>query len=256
MKKAIIIILAALLMLSVFVACNQDDIIDNLLGYSVTFDANGGEGTMESQKIPADGADLNANAFTYTDHTFKEWNTKADGTGTAYKDKGYVKLTSSITLYAQWSHNEAKIAFSANGGEGSMETLTVKTNTPVELPASTLSWVGHVFYGWNTKADGSGTFYGDGAVIYVAADTILYAQWWQPTVSFDANGGTGSMPDQAVDFNIATELDPIGTAITREGYHFTEWNTEKEGTGDHYNDGDEITITEDVILYAQWNPMP
>ena len=252
MKKAIIIILAALLMLSVFVACNQDDIIDDILGYSVTFDANGGEGTMESQKIPADGADLNANAFAYTDHTFKEWNTKADGTGTAYKDKGYIKLTSSITLYAQWKHNEAKIAFSANGGEGSMATLTVKTNSPVELPVSTLSWDGHVFYGWNTKADGSGTFYGDGAVIYVAADTILYAQWWQPTVSFDANGGTGSMPDQAVDYDVATALSPIGTSIINDGYSFVEWNTKADGTGIDYEDGDDITTTEDVTLYAQW----
>ena len=75
MKKAIIIILAALLMLCVFVACDNEDIIDSLLGYMVTFDANGGEGEMESQTIPANGSTLNPNTFTRKDYYFLCWNT-------------------------------------------------------------------------------------------------------------------------------------------------------------------------------------
>lgn len=35
-------------------------------------------------------------------------------------------------------------------------------------------------------------------------------------------------------------------------YTFLGWNTKADGSGTHYNQGDTITITEDVSLYAQW----
>ena len=50
---------------------------------------------------------LTANAYKKTGYKFKGWNTKANGTGTTYKDKASVKnLTTkngaTVTLYAQW----------------------------------------------------------------------------------------------------------------------------------------------------------
>ena len=55
---------------------------------------------------------LPKNTFTRSNYTFTGWNTKADGTGTAYEDEASVtNLTSqnyaSITLYAQWNKNAA-----------------------------------------------------------------------------------------------------------------------------------------------------
>ena len=45
---------------------------------------------------------LSANTFTRTGYTFQGWNTKADGTGISYADKASIKLSSDMTLYAQW----------------------------------------------------------------------------------------------------------------------------------------------------------
>ena len=76
--------------------------------YKVTFDANGGEGTMDAQTFTYDVAqNLTANAFTRTGYTFKGWNTAADGSGTAYDNEAEVRnLTAdqngNVTLYAQW----------------------------------------------------------------------------------------------------------------------------------------------------------
>ena len=84
--------------------------------YSIAFDPNGGEGTMELQtglsyKVAGEAADiLNANAFTRENYTFAGWNTKKDGSGTAYKDKDYIRGVglavdadgATVTLYAQW----------------------------------------------------------------------------------------------------------------------------------------------------------
>ena len=75
--------------------------------YTVSFDGNGGEGTMASQTLYLGKADqmLNLNAFTRKGFMFAGWNTKADGSGTAYADCAPLmefESGSSTTLYAQW----------------------------------------------------------------------------------------------------------------------------------------------------------
>ena len=72
--------------------------------YTITFNANGGEGSMEPQcfEVGVDTA-LNTNAFTRTDYKFTGWNTAADGSGATYSDGGAIlELTGDMTLYAQW----------------------------------------------------------------------------------------------------------------------------------------------------------
>lgn len=72
--------------------------------YTIAFNANGGEGSMESQRIEV-GVDtaLNANAFTREGYKFIGWNTAADGSGATYADAGAIlALTGDMTLYAQW----------------------------------------------------------------------------------------------------------------------------------------------------------
>ena len=72
--------------------------------YTITFDANGGEGSMEPQRFEV-GVDtaLNTNAFTRTDYKFTGWNTAADGSGATYADEGAIlELEGDMTLYAQW----------------------------------------------------------------------------------------------------------------------------------------------------------
>ena len=72
--------------------------------YTITFNANGGEGSMEPQhfEVGVDTA-LNANAFTREGYKFIAWNTAADGSGATYTDCGSIlELKENLTLYAQW----------------------------------------------------------------------------------------------------------------------------------------------------------
>ena len=72
--------------------------------YTITFNANGGEGSMEPQRFEV-GVDtaLNANTFTREGYKFNGWNTAADGSGATYADAGAIlELTGDMTLYAQW----------------------------------------------------------------------------------------------------------------------------------------------------------
>ena len=76
--------------------------------YTVTFNANGGSGEMDSQSFTYDAAqNLTANKFTRSGYTFAGWNTSSEGTGTSYDNSASIKnLTDepngNITFYAQW----------------------------------------------------------------------------------------------------------------------------------------------------------
>ena len=73
------------------------------------------------------------------------------------------------------------------------------------------------------------------------------------TVKFYPNTGTGSMADQPISYNVPTNLNT--NTFTKTDYVFSGWNTEPDGSGTSYSDGQEINnTTEDVInLYAQWS---
>lgn len=91
--------------------------------YTVKFDGNGADGgsTNENKCTYQTAFDLNANGFYKNNYIFTNWNTKADGTGTAYTNKqNVINLTATkdgtVTLYAQWFKNKYTLSFNADGG--------------------------------------------------------------------------------------------------------------------------------------------
>lgn len=147
--------------------------------------------------------------------------------------------------------NEIAITFDPNGGAGSMEPMSVNPGVGNKLTGNTFTRENYTFTGWNTAKDGTGKTYADGETVNFSADTTLYAQWTQnPVITFDANGGKGTMGTQTVKPNEATDL--TANSFTRADYDFTGWNTAKDGTGTAYADKTNITTNENVTLYAQW----
>ena len=71
------------------------------------------------------------------------------------------------------------------------------------------------------------------------------------TISFNANGGTGSMPDQTLEPGVGTINS---NTFTRSGYTFTGWNTAANGSGTSYANGATYTGTS-TTLYAQWQKL-
>ena len=88
---------------------------------------------------------------------------------------------------------------------------------------------------------------------------MLYAQWSenapaQVNVSYDANGGTGTM--ESITGDVGSEIVIGQNGFARSGYTFTGWNTQADGKGTAYKPGDSFTLTdEDIVLYAQWNKL-
>ena len=147
--------------------------------------------------------------------------------------------------------NNITITFNANGGTGEMAALMANPGYDKQLSSNTFTREGYTFTGWNTKADGKGTGYADGATVKFDVDTTLYAQWTQkPVITFDANGGEGNMGAQTVNPGVSAAL-PANT-FTLADYDFAGWNTKADGTGTAYADKTNITTNENVTLYAQW----
>ena len=71
------------------------------------------------------------------------------------------------------------------------------------------------------------------------------------TVTFDANGGTGTMAPQTFTTGVAQAL--TANSFTRTDYVFSGWNTSADGSGTSYSDGQSISISANMTLYAQWN---
>ena len=70
------------------------------------------------------------------------------------------------------------ITYNANGGSGAPATQSVVEYTSTILSNTYPTYANKTFMGWNTKADGTGTYYDPGSIIYLTnSDVVLYAQW-------------------------------------------------------------------------------
>ena len=216
--------------------------------FSVTYNANGGTGTTTAQtKQYGTALTLRANGFTApAGHSFNGWNTKANGSGTAYAAQGSYTANSAVTLYAQWKVNSYTATFNGNGG-GTPNPKTITKNYNVALGTlPTCSRTGYTFKGWYTATSGGTKIT---TSTKVTANVTYYAQWTinSYTATFNGNGGGTPNPQTITkNYNVA-----IGTLPTcsRTGYTFKGWYTAASG-------GTKITtstkVTANVTYYAQW----
>jgi len=253
--------------------------------YAVSFNANGGTGAPAAQtKTHGTALTLSTTKPTKEGHTFKNWNTAQNGTGTSYASGASYTANAGTTLYAQWTANTLKIYYNANGG--TINSTTYKLNcSDIYVTSSNaahyntwyydvvqaeyglpnvgtfgLSRTGYSFVGWGTTASG-GTIY-DQDDLTLKPSTInsgikngnvttkLYAQWSpnKYTVTFNANGGTTPTASKTVTY--ASTYGELPTA-TRAGYTFNGWYTATSG-GTQVTASTTVSITAAQTLYAQW----
>lgn len=125
----------------------------------------------------------------------------------------------------------------------------------------------YTFKGWNTKANGSGKAYADGAsVLNLAkkngATVKLYAQWTPDkyTVKFDANGGMGTMKNQSFSYGKTAAL--TANAFKRTGYLFVGWSSDFKAGASSVQFQNKAKVQnlsfvngDTVTLYAVWEPI-
>ena len=151
---------------------------------TVTYDANGGTGrnqihTLESGKYSITPSEIGYNKSGYN---ITGWNTKADGSGTAYGFGVPVQIRSNTTLYAQWEKTGGSeepgtnytVYFHSNGGSGSIPSQTVAAGGTATEPSRHPTKAGEIFAGWSLTGKSSQLF---NFSTRITSNTTLYAAW-------------------------------------------------------------------------------
>ena len=155
-------------------------------------------------------------------------------------------LTTHLALVPQYV-----VTFDANGGSSSSSQTFDHGLALGALPQATRT--GYTFTGWYTaSSDGTQVT----ASTVVTANVTYYAHWTANSysVKFNANGGTGTMADQKLTYDTATNL--TANAFTWTGYTFKGWATSASGAVAYADQASVKNLTATaggtVDLYAVW----
>ena len=177
----------------------------------------------------------------------------------------FTMATAGHTIDVEWEANSYNIAYDKNGGTGSMPNQSMTYGIEKNLSKNAFTRPGYTFTGWKMNDKDNGTSYHDEDIVKNLTDVdggtvTMYAQWIKNgyIIKYDRNGGTGSMPDQTMQYDISAKLTK--NAFTREGYSFTGWRLGDASSGTEYTDEQSVTnLTESdngsVTMYAQWSPI-
>lgn len=141
------------------------------------------------------------------------------------------------------------IAFNANGGDGKIATISpCVAGQAYVLPSSGFTKDGYALVGFSTSATGDVEYATGGEYslsTFTAGKKItLYTVWGQPTLTYDANGGT-STPDSVTYYGEIT----LANAVSRVDRNFVGWKI-----GDVvYSAGAKYTLLSNVTAIAQWS---
>ena len=158
----------------------------------------------------------------------------------------YVNINSTVNASYSGTLNLSGTSYTGSCktvfGEGNTVTcVSAKTKTFAKGATATTATI----KGSVKSSNGSWT----GASV-VASATVTIPALAPATITFDANGGSGSVDAISTYVGVANTIP--SNSLTRTGYTFNGWNTASDGSGTAYATGSTITPTGDVTLYAQW----
>ena len=223
--------------------------------FTVSFDANGGTGTIAPMKVKA-GTEItlpDGDAFSRKYYTFNYWT--ISGSGFYEADSKYTVKADTV-FSAAWRHNSVLITYDSNHEElNKKEEAWVYAGSDLILPGNLFgsSPAGKYFYGWTTSATATeADILAPGSSFPVEETDLTFYAFW----------GTESVKEYTVKFS-GTEMEPITfNEYTEEirlplytgepGIICKGWDTDAAAANVVYEDGGIIPkekLTGDIVLY-------
>lgn len=223
--------------------------------FTVSFDANGGNGTIAPMKVKA-GTEItlpDGDAFTRKYFTFNYWTISGSG----YYEPGSRYTVNADTVFAAaWRQNQISITYDSNHEEvNKKEENWADAGSDLILPGNLFdsSPSGKYFYGWTTAATATeADILAPGSAFRVEETELTFYAYW----------GDTSVTEYTVTF-FGTEMDPIAfNKYTEEirlplytgepGIICKGWDTDAAAKTVVYEDGGIIPktdLTGDIVLY-------
>jgi len=227
-------------------------------GRIAVFRPNGGSGSVPLPVIGIEDVTLpDAPGLSKAGHGFVGWARTPYHLEASYMVGGLLLLDTDISfLYAVWIQDTYvfTVDFNANGGGGvGPPRIVVNIGGYIWLPLQYgLHKDGYVFVGWGYTPNAVN--YGSGARFEPTNDVVLYAIWAPIfTVSFGANGGSGTGPESIMGGMGSNIRLPYRNGLIRTGYVFVGWSTVPGGPGDGFLlPGQIFEPPGNITLHAVW----
>ena len=236
---------------------------------TVTFHENYGQTENTTNKIISAGSSLKSSdipTFTRADYAFKEWNTKADGSGTTYSNTQLQAetISSNTDYYAMWTpenpDNAVTLTFSPTGCDAqvtpaSMTVVRGDTIYAYQMPTPTKTSAtgdAYTFNGWYGAASESDTT--DKAPFTLTDNKTVYAHWTyagrdQVTVTFDYDSATSPTAPTTITVGKGDSIgDAMPTTPVKTNYSFDKW----VNTADNSDFDKTTTVNSDITVKATY----
>lgn len=236
---------------------------------TVTFHENYGQTENTTNKIISAGSSLKSSdipTFTRADYVFKEWNTKADGSGTTYSNTQLQAetISSNTDYYAMWTpenpENAVTLTFSPTGCDAqvtpaSMTVVRGDTIYAYQMPTPTKTSAtgdAYTFNGWYGAASESDTT--DKAPFTLTDNKTVYAHWTyagrdQVTVTFDYDNATSPTAPTTITVGKGDSIgDAMPTTPVKTNYSFDKW----VNTADNSDFDKTTTVNSNITVKATY----
>jgi len=244
---------------------------------TLQFITNGSAGLVNSIIAPIGSLVVvpGVGSMSFADHTFNDWNSTSDGTGTSYAVNTQFQMASTCVLYAQWfstppttsgtptppttSGTLTSFEVSFGSGEANLpSSVSVQSGASLLLPTpGGLAKPGYTFDGWYSAPTGGNLVGAAGSVFVPSSALILYDQWTpnpMVTVLFSSNRGSGTVAALSGLEGAAVTL-PSSSTLAYLGYTFAGWGTSANASGTSFANGTSMVLSRSMTLYAQWLPL-
>lgn len=204
--------------------------------------------TVHISATPADG------------YSFGSWSVTKDAggsvdvaTSSSTNPTTFTMPAEAVTVTATFSPNTYTVTYNLNGASwaSSAGVASYTVGTGATLPvAGDMTNIGYTFGGWYDNSGLTGS-----AVTEITTsdygDKEYWAKWTENTytITYDKNGGTGSTMANTVGHHVTLSTN---TYTAPSGKLFLEWNTQADGSGTAYSEGEEVELTANLNLYAIW----
>lgn len=196
---------------------------------------------VSSLKAPVDEFGLRKTGYRIVPG--KEWktadSTKYFNTASTYATTDInvaaaTQSSSSIEFVANWEPIQYQVMYHGNGMIGSAISVSATYDTPFKTITNPFYSQNYNFKGWNTRADGSGIYYGENETVSnltdVHGDTVtLYAQWEPKTYTISIDQGVGSGGTNITNMKyVSIFADVTEKYGKREWFRYNKYSDEKE----------------------------
>ena len=201
------------------------------------------------------GAPLKLLGAVYTRDGFVQtgW-AESDGGAKAYDLETEYTRDESTVLYPVWQASKMISYKPGTAQETEEYEDLVPLNGQIKLRGNIYTKTSGVQRGWNTSSDGSGQSYEAGALLTVSSDMILYPVFDETLALTYDKGMRGSGDVFTERHNVGAAFNLRNAIYTRNGFEQKGWSL-TDGGEKVYELGEEVTLTEDTLLYPFWEKL-